>query len=133
MKPHHSASSSCNGYNMKQPKWVKEKEQLKPEIRLFEFFPNITVSTGRLVIFAAAICCYANSLSGDFVFDDAEAVVNNRDVRSTGGNSVWEIFTHDYWGYPIRSNTSHKSYRPLTTLTFRYCKELCIIPYYRIF
>lgn len=30
------------------------------------------------------------------------------------------IFNNDFWGYPLLSNSSHKSYRPLTVLTFRW-------------
>jgi hypothetical protein len=35
-----------------------------------------------------------------------------------------DIFTHDYWGSPIWSNLSHKSYRPLTVLSFRFNHSL---------
>lgn len=30
-----------------------------------------------------------------------------------------DAFTHDFWGTPLLSPLSHKSYRPFTTLTFR--------------
>ena len=30
-----------------------------------------------------------------------------------------KIFGHDFWGADIQSNSSHKSYRPLTTFSFR--------------
>ena len=57
-------------------------------------------------------------LFGDFVFDDRPAILNNRDIFNT--NSLWtEIFKNDFWGSDLQSKTSHKSYRPLTTLTFR--------------
>lgn len=29
------------------------------------------------------------------------------------------VFTDDFWGLPLTNNESHKSYRPLTTLSFR--------------
>ena len=29
------------------------------------------------------------------------------------------LFVHDFWGTKLASNSSHKSYRPLTVLTFR--------------
>jgi len=32
---------------------------------------------------------------------------------------LWSVFSNDFWGEPIHSNTSHKSYRPITILTFR--------------
>ena len=37
----------------------------------------------------------------------------------SGGTELSAILRHDYWGKDIRSPLSHKSYRPLTTLTFR--------------
>lgn len=60
---------------------------------------------------------YANSLHGDFVHDDIPAIVGNGDVN--GGNSVLGVFGNDFWGTPMSDATSHKSYRPLTTLSFR--------------
>ena len=73
------------------------------------------------------ICCFLTIFSalirfpclfGDFVFDDRPAIVNNQDVFNV--NSSWtQIFNHDFWGAKLVSKTSHKSYRPLTTLSFR--------------
>jgi protein O-mannosyl-transferase len=57
---------------------------------------------------------YVPYLKGDFVFDDSVAIVRNKDVTSTG--SVW---AHDFWGARLTDTTSHKSFRPLTTLMFR--------------
>ncbi|CAH2207813.1 jg25648 [Pararge aegeria aegeria] len=60
---------------------------------------------------------YSNSLHGEFVHDDIPAIVTNADV--TGANPVVKIFKNDFWGTPMSDTGSHKSYRPLTTLTFR--------------
>lgn len=60
---------------------------------------------------------YANSLNGEFVHDDIPAIVTNGDVN--GDNRIWEVFTNDFWGTPMSDTKSHKSYRPLTTLSFR--------------
>ena len=57
-------------------------------------------------------------LSGDFVHDDLKAIVWNRDVFDF--NSNWtSILYNDYWGNEMSDEFSHKSYRPLTTLSFR--------------
>lgn len=65
------------------------------------------------------IVSYGDQLDGDFVFDDSAAIVNNKQV-SLGTDVTWaSICSHDYWGTPILSPTSHKSWRPLTTLSFR--------------
>ncbi|CAB3375830.1 protein O-mannosyl-transferase TMTC1-like [Cloeon dipterum] len=66
---------------------------------------------------AIALSCYANSLGGDFVHDDVPAVLQNRDVLGLTGLS--ELFVNDFWGTRMSDPNSHKSYRPLTVLTFR--------------
>ncbi|CAH2068649.1 unnamed protein product, partial [Iphiclides podalirius] len=45
-----------------------------------------------------------------------QAIVNNKDVISEDWLS---LFDNDFWGTNIKSNLSHKSYRPLTILSFR--------------
>lgn len=69
-----------------------------------------------VAIFLGAVC-YLNSLNGAFVFDDAEAIVNNEDVK--GNNALSQVFYNDFWGTSLTHKSSHKSYRPLTTLSFR--------------
>ncbi|GAB6018795.1 hypothetical protein CHUAL_000457 [Chamberlinius hualienensis] len=64
-----------------------------------------------------SILCYINSLSGDFVHDDIMAVTTNQDV--VGKTTLANVFQNDFWGKPMHDNTSHKSYRPLTIITFR--------------
>ncbi|KAG6447846.1 protein O-mannosyl-transferase TMTC1 [Manduca sexta] len=66
---------------------------------------------------------YANSLNGEFVHDDIPAIVSNGDVN--GANSVGRVFRNDFWGTPMSDTSSHKSYRPLTTLSFRFNYKLC--------
>ena len=73
---------------------------------------------GRTLVAGLALGCYANSCWGDFVFDDSEAVINNQDV-DPGATSLADVFSHDFWGTNMSSRTSHKSYRPLTVLSFR--------------
>ena len=63
-----------------------------------------------------SVASYANSCWGDFVFDDIEAVVTNKDINP--GSSPIDVFTNDFWGTNVFKNNSHKSYRPLTILTF---------------
>ena len=66
----------------------------------------------------AAAVVYSNSLAGDFVHDDIPAVVRNPDVNGLAA-SAWGVFANDFWGFPMDSVASHKSYRPLTTLYMR--------------
>jgi hypothetical protein len=69
------------------------------------------------LVFLIAVAAYAVTYDAEFVFDDSEALVSNKDV--TQSTSFYDIFTHDFWGSNIASNLSHKSYRPLTILSFR--------------
>nr|XP_048277687.1 protein O-mannosyl-transferase TMTC4 isoform X2 [Myodes glareolus] len=71
----------------------------------------------KLVVGFASLACFARSYDGDFVFDDSEAIVNNKDLQSD--TPLGDLWHHDFWGSRLSSNTSHKSYRPLTVLTFR--------------
>uniref|UniRef100_A0A8L7T4E6 dolichyl-phosphate-mannose--protein mannosyltransferase n=2 Tax=Brugia malayi TaxID=6279 RepID=A0A8L7T4E6_BRUMA len=65
------------------------------------------------IITVAAILSFSGNINGNFVFDDREAIINNKAIRQIG-----KILESDFWGYPIRSTRSHKSYRPVTTITF---------------
>ena len=38
--------------------------------------------------------------------------------------SLSEVFSNDFWGAPLASNESHKSYRPLTVLTLRFNRQM---------
>ena len=65
-----------------------------------------------------SLLVYLNTLWGDFVHDDIPAIVNNPDVNGKHSKAM-ELFSNDFWGEPMSSVTSHKSYRPLTILIFR--------------
>uniref|UniRef100_A0A2A4K6I1 dolichyl-phosphate-mannose--protein mannosyltransferase n=2 Tax=Heliothis virescens TaxID=7102 RepID=A0A2A4K6I1_HELVI len=69
-----------------------------------------------VIIICFSILPFLFTLKGDFVFDDSEAVVKNKDITS---ESWTDIFYNDFWGTNIQSNLSHKSYRPLTILSYR--------------
>jgi hypothetical protein len=47
---------------------------------------------------------------------------DNHDIH--GDSTLEQIFSNDYWGRPMQSESSHKSWRPLTVLSFRYLKGL---------
>ncbi|XP_049307444.1 uncharacterized protein LOC105223869 [Bactrocera dorsalis] len=64
------------------------------------------------------VACYWNSAQCELVFDDISAVRDNKDLRSY--TPLRNIFLNDFWGTPMRKEQSHKSYRPLTVLTFRF-------------
>uniref|UniRef100_A0A8D8WH46 dolichyl-phosphate-mannose--protein mannosyltransferase n=1 Tax=Cacopsylla melanoneura TaxID=428564 RepID=A0A8D8WH46_9HEMI len=64
-----------------------------------------------------AFCVYYNSLNAGFVYDDSRVIVSNPDILPS--TPVETIFRNDFWGTPIKSPSSHGSYRPLCVLTFR--------------
>ncbi|CAI8019479.1 Protein O-mannosyl-transferase TMTC2, partial [Geodia barretti] len=75
---------------------------------------RVLASLGTLGL---ALALYANSLAGDFVFDDHSAIQVNPDVRTN--TPLSSVFKNDFWGLPLSHAESHKSYRPLTVLSFR--------------
>ena len=79
--------------------------------------PKLKFIAAALIVFGLAVVCFVNSHDGEFVFDDSEAILSNKDLLPE--TPVEKIFTHDFWGRKLDSKTSHKSYRPLTVLTYR--------------
>ena len=68
--------------------------------------------------FFLACLLYGNTYNAGLLYDDETAILRNRcvvDKRST----LSDVFNTDFWGYPLHMVGSHKSYRPITTLTFR--------------
>lgn len=92
---------------------IRQKLLLKKQK---SFFIWRVQPTGIAVLLA--LLAFANTLWGDFVHDDIPAIVNNPDVNGASGN-VLDAFSNDFWGEPMASVKSHKSYRPLTILVFR--------------
>ncbi|KAK4313661.1 hypothetical protein Pmani_015008 [Petrolisthes manimaculis] len=79
--------------------------------------PELPYPAAALLVGVCACVCFVNSLPGDFVFDDSEAIVNNNDIRSD--TPLANLFHNDFWGTRLTHPSSHKSYRPLTVLSFR--------------
>ena len=94
-------------HEMLSVKIVKDKSMQKRSYR---------VAT-RSAAFLLSVACYLNSLSGELVHDDIFAVRDNQDLRSA--TPIAQLLRDDFWGESMRSPVSHKSYRPLTVLTFR--------------
>jgi len=69
------------------------------------------------LITLVTVVVYSNAVHGDFVHDDVAAIVTNKDAL--GKSPVLNLLHNDFWGMDIKDRRSHKSYRPLTVLTFR--------------
>ncbi|XP_028175838.1 protein O-mannosyl-transferase TMTC1-like [Ostrinia furnacalis] len=108
----------CRNVTIK-PKLQKMKRRSLTTVR--EESPTKSLFSSDLAIYvmvtATAVLSYVNSLNGDFVHDDIPAITTNADV--IGGNSLQQLLLDDFWGTPMADASSHKSYRPLTTLSFR--------------
>ncbi|XP_018009245.1 protein O-mannosyl-transferase TMTC4-like [Hyalella azteca] len=84
------------------------------------FYPDISgVScyAASLIVSLFALVSFVGCIQGEFVFDDSEAIINNMDIRWQ--SPVADVFANDFWGTKLTHPSSHKSYRPLTVLSFR--------------
>jgi len=61
---------------------------------------------------------YINTLNNQFVYDDRPSILENQFI--TGASSLSGLLQSDFWGVPLSHSGSHKSYRPLTSLSFRF-------------
>lgn len=76
---------------------------------------------GSCCVALAALATSWSAHENDFVWDDYFAIQDNRDTYSRGhGTDLWQIWRHDFWGQNIEDEYSHKSFRPITTLSFRW-------------
>jgi len=79
--------------------------------------------TGNSATWIALLCAvvggllYSNTLQNGFVFDDRKAILENIDVVQPF--NFERLFNNDFWGMPVATSSSHKSYRPLTVLSFQ--------------
>ncbi|XP_038047576.1 protein O-mannosyl-transferase TMTC2-like [Patiria miniata] len=65
-----------------------------------------------------ALILYWNTLSADFAYDDSRAILKNQDLLQE--TPISNIFYDDFWGTPLIHSGSHKSYRPLCVLSYRF-------------
>ncbi|XP_072311168.1 protein O-mannosyl-transferase TMTC2-like [Eucyclogobius newberryi] len=71
----------------------------------------------ELLCTAVAVGLYLNTLGADFCYDDSRAIKTNPDLLP---ETPWtNILYDDFWGTLLTHSGSHKSFRPLCTLSFR--------------
>ncbi|XP_046569301.1 protein O-mannosyl-transferase TMTC4-like [Haliotis rubra] len=78
---------------------------------------KLSFSVASVLVFCLAVLCFKNSHEGEFVFDDNWAITKNQDILPE--TPLTAIFSHDFWGQ-LLDEKSHKSYRPLTVMTYRW-------------
>eukprot|EP00940_MAST-03C_sp_MAST-3C-sp2_P000540 g540.t1 len=82
-----------------------------------------TVATsvvGYAIVATVALLAYENVGDCDFVFDDHLAIRTNPDVDVARTPRWTDTLRHDFWGKDLRAPDSHKSWRPITILSFRW-------------
>lgn len=99
-----------------------EKSSKKPTSSID---PNLK----RLILVSVHLACLAvylipiltHKYPGTPVLDEFHiASDDNKDVLGT--SSLKDVFMNDYWGRGMNTDSSHKSWRPLTILSFRWLK-----------
>lgn len=106
----------CKGRKLSEKLSSPFKEHIKHRtVNIMKEHQNMQMYS---IVGIFGILVYLNSLPGHFVHDDLPAIVYNRDVLGT--SSIYEMLLNDFWGMRMKLKESHKSYRPLTTLTFRW-------------
>ena len=108
--------SAING-NLARQEPNRSRLPLLPNPENFLPIPRLKFGKAAVFVFAVSVLCFWVSNNGDFVFDDSEAIEGNKDLLPE--TPLSKIFQNDFWGKKLDSKTSHKSYRPLTVLTFR--------------
>jgi len=82
------------------------------------FFRRMKPIPACVCVVIIATLVYLNTLDCGFCFDDLSAIEENQDLRpSTPWTNLW---WDDFWGTPMNKDGSHKSYRPLCVLLFRF-------------
>ncbi|HEV2762964.1 MAG TPA: hypothetical protein VGV38_08215, partial [Pyrinomonadaceae bacterium] len=96
---------------------VKAEEAGRVEASAPSFFESLT--EGKLLFFvvASAVLVYANSLSGEFLFDDTKQIVGNPTLDSWG--NIWRAFVGAVWDFQRDTGTNEippPYYRPFFTV-----------------
>ncbi|XP_052784495.1 protein O-mannosyl-transferase TMTC4-like [Mya arenaria] len=114
--------AAVNGAGSLEPDLPDPAISFRPNPENFLPIPRLKYSHAAALVFMISVTCFVITYNGDFVFDDSEAIVGNKDLLPD--TPIANVFSNDFWGKKLDSKTSHKSYRPLTTLTFRWSYAL---------
>ena len=81
--------------------------------------PDSQLTEGRIlfVVLALTVLVYANSLGGQFLFDDLKQIITNQDLRSW--SNLTKAFTSDVWSFQrgtLTTDIPPPYYRPLFTV-----------------
>eukprot|EP00658_Telonema_sp_P-2_P036460 TRINITY_DN26369_c0_g2_i2.p1 TRINITY_DN26369_c0_g2~~TRINITY_DN26369_c0_g2_i2.p1 ORF type:complete len:217 (+),score=36.96 TRINITY_DN26369_c0_g2_i2:116-766(+) len=80
---------------------------------------NPSLGAVLAAVVGAAVFADPATLSGPFLYDDRGTVKVNPVVSERDSTPWTEAFSRDFWGQPMQDSDSHKSFRPVTTLSYR--------------
>ena len=97
----------------------------------FNFSPSrskFVTPVGCLAIAAISFVVYALPLwhasryyAEEAVLDEMHLISEQQVNADVQGTSSWKaLLLNDYWGRPLDTKSSHKSWRPLSVVSFRY-------------
>ena len=118
-----AAVQSAENRGVKLPKTgsIQHSDAARQTNILLQFFETISLQRVILLLVLACGFAYANSLGGDFVFDDVEQIIENQDIRSW--DNLGKAFTTHVWAFrekpeSLRVPIPPPYYRPLFTVLF---------------
>ena len=116
-----SATSISSSVTSNRPKKKRKKKQKQLQLpsRWIQFSMQTVVHLFCLALYLVPI--FQHNPHGGPTLDELH-IMSNDNLDIQGESSLQQIFTNDYWGRPMQSESSHKSWRPLTVLSFRYLK-----------
>lgn len=88
------------------------------DLESWSWIPHMSDKAYILLTILAAIVTSYNTVYNQFVFDDERGIVKNPDLLPS--TPLTDLLKHDFWGTPMENFNSHKSYRPVTVLSFRW-------------
>ena len=81
------------------------------------FLRVVRLTFVHLLVGLAAFSSNLNNFDCEFVYDDPGAILGNEDVLTPLN---WErLGRHDFWGRDLIEPVSHRSFRPITVVSFR--------------
>ena len=78
----------------------------------------MTIALYFVLVGSAAWYTFSNTLGHGYTWDDRSALIGNNDIRPAKQHLAG-VWYNDFWGDPMDSEESHKSYRPLTIMSYR--------------
>ena len=77
----------------------------------------LAILAAYVIVGLTAFGNYTNAFDCEFVYDDPGAISHNEDVVMP---LDWaRLGRHDFWGRDLIEPVSHRSFRPITVVSFR--------------